>query len=161
MRVEAPSIPPTCPRCGGEAEYHESSTHLWGRDYGPVWSCPRDDARTSCRPGSKVPLGTLADEELRTMRRAAHVALDSLWRRKAARDGVTRSEARTAAYQWLAVQLQIWPGPCHIGWMDLDACRATIEACRPYLLPRDAAAVDSLEALAAAAEALAPTRKNV
>ena len=140
----APAEPPICPYCGGQAILYKNSAQLYGgRDYGPTWACPCG-ARVGCHPGSTQPLGRLADERLRQCKKAAHAALDALWKRKMLRDKTDRHQARGAAYRWLAGQLGIPEQTCHIGWMDEAGCRAVIEVCGPYLRPEEAGSTASL-----------------
>jgi hypothetical protein len=63
------------------------------------------------------------------MRKAAHKAFDPLWRRKMERDKMTKHAARSAAYRWLAEQMEIKKHVCHIGNFDLDQCRQAIDLC--------------------------------
>jgi hypothetical protein len=71
--------------------------------------------------GTTNPLGRLANAELRLAKRAAHTAFDPLGRDKGVK--------RRAAYTWLAKQLGIAGGDCHIGEFDFDMCRRGVEAC--------------------------------
>lgn len=61
-----------------------------------------------------IPLGRLANAELRAAKRAAHDALDPLWK--------NGHMNRQAAYSWLAHKLGIPPEDCHIGEFDVDRC---------------------------------------
>lgn len=79
-------------------------------------------AYVGCHPGTKKPLGRLANAELRKAKQAAHVAFDPLWR--------DRKQKRKAAYTWLAKQLGIHVNDCHIGMFDVEMCRRVVEACR-------------------------------
>ena len=75
-----------------------------------------------------MPLGRLANSELRKLKNKAHCVFDPLW----LNGGMTR----TAAYTWLAEQLGIPFRDCHIGLFDEDLCRMTIIAvsCRESLM---------------------------
>lgn len=84
------------------------------------WRCQPCGAHVGCHPGTKEPLGTLANAPLRQARQAAHAAFDPLWR-----DG-----GRSAAYRWLAGELQVAASACHIGQFDEDQCRRVVEAVR-------------------------------
>lgn len=79
------------------------------------------------------PLGTPANESLRSMRKIAHAAFDPLWERKMAKDCISKTKARQAGYAWLAEQLGIPVKKCHIGQMDAKQCCDVIELCKPYL----------------------------
>ena len=91
----------------------------------PYYACerfPECDAYVGCHPGTAVPLGRLADKELRQAKNAAHRAFDPIWK-----DGRMR---RHEAYQWLAGQLGIDRAECHIGMFDVEMCRRVVDACR-------------------------------
>jgi hypothetical protein len=65
-----------------------------------------------------IPLGTLANYEMREARKHAKKLFNPLWQG----GEMTRSEA----YQWLAEQLQIPASECHIAMFDVDRCNAAI-----------------------------------
>lgn len=87
------------------------------------YQCLPCDARVGCHPGTKAPLGRLANAELRALRSQAHAALDPKWQT----GGMTRS----AAYAWLAKELQTPDGRVHIGEMNEAECHRVIEVCTP------------------------------
>lgn len=88
-----------------------------------IWVCRNDycDARVGCHKGSKSPLGTLANAELRAARVEAHAAFDPIWRSKT----VTRRQA----YVWLADALSIDVDDCHIGLFDKATCERVVQLC--------------------------------
>lgn len=102
------------------------------------WRCPPCEAHVGChRPGAWVwvggrrvtsdgtlPLGRLANAELRRAKHAAHEAFDPLWK--------PRRMTRQGAYVWLANRLGISVENCHIGMFDIDRCRAVVEAVREW-----------------------------
>lgn len=126
--------PPTCPYCGKQAEFWAHSRLFYqGVDHGPLWACPgRCEAWVGCHEGTKKPLGRLANKELRQWKVKAHAAFDPLWKRKMQRDGVSKKEARGAAYAWLAGQMGLPPEQVHIGMFDVAQCRKVVEICTPY-----------------------------
>jgi len=67
-----------------------------------------------------MPLGRLANAELRAAKRAAHAAFDPIWK--------GGDMSRHAAYGWLAKQLGISRANCHIGMFDVDGCEAVVTA---------------------------------
>lgn len=96
------------------------------------WHCPPCRAWVGCHPPARengrggkgagdVPMGRLANAELRRAKQAAHEALDPLWR--------SGEMTRQGAYAWLAGALQIPHKQCHVGAFDVDRCRATVAAC--------------------------------
>lgn len=122
-----------CPYCGEKAKLLENSAELYnGRDYGPAWACVPCGAWVGCHPGTRTPLGRLADKELRQAKIAAHAAFDRLWKAKLRREGGRKKLARGAGYKWLAAQLGIEREECHIGMMDVALCRRVVEVCRPF-----------------------------
>jgi hypothetical protein len=80
-----------------------------------------------------VALGRLANAELRQWRIAAHQAFDPLWQAKMARERISRNQARTAGYRWLAGRIGINLDQCHIGAFDIDECKKVVELCRPLI----------------------------
>jgi hypothetical protein len=126
--------PPLCPYCGETSVLLRSSGELYrGRDYGPAWLCRPCQAWVGCHPGGIVPLGRLADAELRKAKMAAHGAFDPLWKRVKERGGDEARGARVRAYAWLAEQMGLTREACHIGMFDVDQCRMVVEICtKPY-----------------------------
>lgn len=62
-----------------------------------------------------VPLGRLANKELREAKKEAHFAFDPLWK-----DGkISRKEA----YRMLSEALNISYKDCHIGMFDIETCQ--------------------------------------
>lgn len=112
-----------CPYCGSDTKCIDSAT-IYGRSYGWVWVCvnyPECDSYCGCHPGTKKPLGRLADYELRKAKKAAHAAFDPMWKK-----GTMK---RTVAYRWLSQQLGIPEKCCHIGMFDVDQCKQVIVIC--------------------------------
>lgn len=95
------------------------------------YRCAPCKAWVGCHPGTKTPLGRLANAELREWKSKAHAAFDPLWKRKIAR-GVKKNEARGAGYAWLADQLGIKREDCHVGMFDTSTCQRVVEICAPY-----------------------------
>jgi hypothetical protein len=86
------------------------------------WYCDNshDPAYVGCHPGTRKPLGTLADTFTRYWRSKAHQAFDPLWKHS--------SLTRTQAYAKLAKQLEISLPECHIGLFDAKMCKRVVEA---------------------------------
>lgn len=95
-----------------------------------VWRCVSCDASVGChRPGARVtapggvelvsdgtlPMGSLANAELRATRIETHRMLDALWHPPAC---MTRPEA----YRWMARVLNIPEGEAHVASMTYDEC---------------------------------------
>jgi hypothetical protein len=118
-----------CDYCGQPAEFTWSSTHLYhGKDYGPAWQCLPCEAWVGCHPDRR-PLGRLANKALRRAKVTAHAVFDPMITKKIRRDGVSKQQARGAAYRWLAEQLGIPGKDCHIGMFDEAMCQRVVEIC--------------------------------
>lgn len=112
---------PICPYCGRKAIL-ENDSAIYGRSYGKqLWLCrnfPRCDAYVGCHVGTDVPLGRMANKELREAKKKAHAAFDSLWR--------TGKMSRAIAYKWLAEKMGMLLAECHIGMFDVEDCERVV-----------------------------------
>lgn len=99
------------------------------------WRCGPCKAWVGCHPPAQrngkggigdgtVPLGRLANAELRVAKHRAHEAFDPIWK--------SRQMTRRQAYAWLAEKLGISFANCHIGMFDVDACNAVIAAVKAW-----------------------------
>lgn len=91
---------------------------LYEKKFYKCWPC---DALVGCHPGTEVPLGRLANKELRVAKMAAHAAFDPLWK--------SGWKKRGSCYAWLAESLGINIKDCHIGMFDVDMCNRVVEVC--------------------------------
>ena len=80
---------------------------------------PSCDSYVRVHPGTKTPMGTMANRELRILRNEAHRAFDQLHKRGL----MTREDA----YRWLASVLGVPMGQAHIGCLGEYYCRRVIE----------------------------------
>ena len=126
-RVKNPLPAPTnCPHCASAVELVNNS-EIYGRSYGEwpwAYRCTDDDCDSyvGLHPFTSIPLGTLANAELRKARKDAKAAFNPIWQS----GEMTRSEA----YGWLAGALRIENAEeCHIGWFDLVMCRQVTRQC--------------------------------
>lgn len=117
--------PPVCPYCRaraqlvtGEAIYRDVVTSTVARRR--FWLCAPCDAYVGTHRNSKraAPFGTLANKELRTMRRRVHSLLDPLWR--------SGEMARPEAYAWLATRLGLDVKRTHVGMFREPECMVAI-----------------------------------
>lgn len=132
-----------CPYCGSPAVFRDSSAHLYhGKDWGPVWECEPCKAWVGCHKGSSVPLGRLANQELRRAKHRAHAAFDPIWQAML-KFGIDQGIARGATYGWLATALSIPPSHCHIGMFDVETCDRVVALCQAKR-ERDAATPPSV-----------------
>lgn len=125
---------PTCPYCGGVAAL------VTGADIYPhrpdlcekrFWACQPCDAYVGCHPAADaygrggmgdgtVPLGRLANAELRSLKQRAHAAFDPMWK--------SGAMSRRKAYAWLSTSMGIPSNKTHIGMFDEAQCRAVVAA---------------------------------
>lgn len=96
----------------------------------PFWACLPCKAWVGCHPDTEIPLGRLADEQLRRAKMAAHAAFDPLWKHKVVAPELTQQRNRPLAYKWLADALRIPVDDCHIGMFDLATCKRVVAVCR-------------------------------
>ncbi len=117
-----------CDYCGQRAELvggyrvYPHRRDLYDKKF---WVCEPCRAHVGCHQDSDgVPLGRLANAELRAAKRLAHAAFDPLWRDY----GMKRAEA----YEWLAGALEIAARDCHIGMFDVETCRRVVGLCNSF-----------------------------
>lgn len=119
--------PETCPYCSGPAKI---LTHkeIYGKDFNDwpwMYGCKRCDAYVGMHPFTNIPLGTIANAELRKARNVCKKSFERIWQegRK------TRSEA----YAWLAEQMKMTREACHFGWFNAEQCYEAKTACDTFL----------------------------
>ena len=120
-------ILPVCPYCmnlstlvTGDIIYpHRLDLH--GKYF---YICTPCNAYVGCHPGTKKPLGRLANAELRKAKLQAHNAFDILWK--------SGKMKRRTAYGWLALKLGIKEEDCHIGMFDVEMCLQTVKYCKEF-----------------------------
>lgn len=126
----------TCPYCQQPAKYMASSEAVYhGRDYGPLWACLKCEAWVGCHPGTKKPLGRLANAELRKAKMAAHAAFDPIWKARYATKSPAdpkykKGMARGGRYKKLAELMGLTRDECHIGEMNVEQCLKVVELCQ-------------------------------
>ena len=124
---------PTCPYCNrsaalvGGAHIYPNRPDLYGLKF---WVCAPCDAYVGChkagawvsgvRSDGTLPMGRLANAELRRAKQRAHATFDPIWK--------SNEMSRRQAYAWLATQLGISVANCHIGMFDVDGCNAVVAA---------------------------------
>lgn len=123
--TDALPVPDNCHLCGSQVALVNNRT-FYGRERGwPLaYACTGCGARTGCHPGTTIPLGTLANQEMIQARILAHAAFDRLWRGQG-------PGARGRAYRALSVATGIEKP--HIAWLGVEDCQRVIEACRDGL----------------------------
>lgn len=128
QRVRNALPPPTaCPYCQGSVAL-VNNRHIYGRECGDwpyAYHCAPCDALVGLHPDTDIPLGTMANHELR----AARVTNKRHFHNFMAKMGFTRS----SAYLWLARSMGIDREECHFGWFDLEACKRAGDICKRHL----------------------------
>ena len=76
-------------------------------------------------PGTSIPVGTLANRDLRALRKEAHQSFDQLY--------LSGLMSKQDAYLWLAELLQAPLSQAHIGYLGEYYCRQVIEASKALL----------------------------
>jgi hypothetical protein len=107
-----------CPYCNKPAELKDSSV-IYGKSYGLIYICFPCNAYVGTHRGTSTPLGTLANSELRKLRKQCHSIFDLIWK--------SGKMSRFEAYVWLSKQLKIDINQCHIGMFDVDQCKKVME----------------------------------
>lgn len=123
MSLPKHSAAPACPYCSGPSALVSGDViypHRPDLHEKKFYSCASCNAYVGCHPGTVVPLGRLANAELRLAKNRAHSVFDPLWR-----DGSMR---RVEAYKWLAQSLGIPRKQAHIGMFDVAQCKAVVDA---------------------------------
>ena len=117
-----------CPYCGAKAELRPANA-IYGRNDRSngkhLYVCrnyPKCDAYVAAHHASKKPMGSLANGDLRHLRKVAHIELNKFQHRS----GMTK----WAAYVWLAAKLGLSSEEAHIGKFSEDLCKQTIRLCR-------------------------------
>lgn len=116
-RVRDRIEPPTeCRYCGGPVAL-VSNAEIYGCEYGEwpyAYRCDACDAHIGLHPHTDLPLGTLADAELRRSRIENKDLFNKLMRRL--------GWPRSAAYSWLAQAMGLDPSECHWGLFEVEDC---------------------------------------
>lgn len=102
-----------CPYCGAPVVF-SSNAVIYGRQYGNgmCYKCTRCDAYVGVHSGTRIPLGRLANRELRKLKKECHALFDPVWQ-----GGRLK---RSLAYKRLAKLLGIPVRECHFGWFDKE-----------------------------------------
>ncbi len=106
-----------CPYCNKQANW-VSNEKIYGRRYGKsymAWWCDPCNAYVGCHCNTKIPLGTMANKELREWRMKAHQKIDPLW--------TSKQLSRKEVYQKLK---DYFGREIHIGETDIETCKEII-----------------------------------
>ena len=120
---------PRCPYCGSHSILKSADGIYRRNDQNTMlYVCsrfPACDSYVRVHPGTKIPVGTMANRELRALRNEAHRNFDQLHKR-----GLMSKED---AYHWLASVLAAPLGQAHIGYLGEYYCRQVIEESKKVL----------------------------
>lgn len=89
------------------------------------WECRECKAAISCVVDSQIPMGFMALKSTRKRRVKLHDVFDKIWQFKLME--------RAEAYKWLAQQLSIPQGDCHISRLNDNQLEAAIPICQRYV----------------------------
>ena len=123
--------PQRCPFCRSSVSLIDSAK-IYGHSYGFIYLCnayPKCDAKVGCHPKTIIPLGTLADKELRKWRSLAHRKFDPLWQ-----SGVFPS--RQIAYKWLSKAMKLPLERTHVAMFDIRQCQRAISLIEVFVRSR-------------------------
>ena len=125
-----------CPYCGSPAVLRDAS-YVYGSNAfeGKLYVCghyPACDSYVAAHKKTRLPMGTLADPELRRRRVQAHAAFDRLWQ-----SGLM---TKRQAYLWLRAKLDLPEQEAHIGKFSILRCELVIQLCETRFRPANRAA---------------------
>ena len=119
-----------CPYCGSRALLRPASVVYGERatdPAAPYYVCARYpvcDSYVAAHRTTRLPMGTLADAELRRKRIKAHAAFDRL-----EKNGLMN---KRQAYLWLQAKLDLPEQEAHIGKFSTFRCEQVIQLCESF-----------------------------
>lgn len=120
-----------CPYCRSSAHLRPASLVYGDHAEDPnakLYVCdryPACDAYVAAHRDTLLPMGTLADRQLRRKRMEAHSSMDRL-----VRSGLMN---RKQVYRWLQLQMGLPESEMHIGKFSEFRCQKVIELCNSFL----------------------------
>ena len=118
-----------CPYCGSPVIYRSADGIYRDNSRGTMlYVCshyPECDAYVRVHTGTNIPVGSMANHELRTLRRTAHHYFDQLH--------TTGIMSKQQAYAWLADVLQLPRQQVHIGYFGDYYCQQVIRQAQKVL----------------------------
>lgn len=120
--------PTICRYCGHPVAFTTNS-EIYGKEYGngKCFLCRNCRAFVGVHTDTNIPLGTLANDELRAWRKEAHYWFDKLWK------GTTKITNRYKAYGWLANEMKLDRVHTHIGMFEIKQCQEVIRLSKERL----------------------------
>lgn len=123
-----------CPYCGSPVVLRSADGIYRENSQGAMlYVCsryPECDAYVKVHPGTNIPMGSLANHELRTLRRTAHYYFDQLYK--------TGRMTRQESYRWLVDKICVPLKDAHIGHLGEYYCKLVIQDSRKLLQPHNA-----------------------
>lgn len=120
---------PRCPYCGSHTILRSADgIYIDNSRDTMLYVCknyPRCDSYVRVHPGTTIPMGSVANRELRSLRAEAHRHFDKLHK--------TGVMTKQDAYQWLADLLSAPLSQAHIGYLGEYYCGKVIEASKKEL----------------------------
>lgn len=118
-----------CPYCGSTVVYRSADGIYHDNSKGAMlYVCskyPKCDSYVRVHTGTKIPVGSLANHELRSLRRTAHHYFNQLYE--------SGYMSKQDAYQWLANLIMAPLSEAHIGYLGEYYCKQVIEESRKLL----------------------------
>ena len=118
-----------CPYCGSRTEFRSADGIYRDNSRGEMlYVCkryPACDSYVRVYPGTMEPMGTIANKQLRRMRKEAHHYFDQLYTRN--------FMSRREAYLWLSEMLGLPVDQTHIGLMGEYNCQCVIDEAKKML----------------------------
>jgi len=108
-----------CDYCDTHTDYVDSE-EIYGKSYGMIYLCRSCGAYVGVHRGTDIPLGRLANAELRDWKKMAHANFDPVWTH-----GRFKGR-RSDAYKWLADQMGLPEEETHIGMFNVKQCQQLI-----------------------------------
>lgn len=123
------TAPTRCPYCGGAVIYRSADGIYRDNSQGTMlYVCshyPSCDAYVRTHAGTKIPVGSMANNELRKLRKTAHRYFDQLYK-----SGIM---SKDDAYCWLASIIDAPLSHAHIGYLSEYYCNQVIQQSKAYL----------------------------
>lgn len=126
--VDALPPPESCRYCGGAVELCDNS-EIYKKSYGEwpyCYLCRACDAYVGLHPFTDLPLGTMADKDLRQARKNGKNSFYALIKKN--------NWNRKKAYAWLAKAMGISPAECHWGMFEVEQCEQAQHLCEAELM---------------------------
>lgn len=128
-RKEMNTPPTRCPYCGSTVIYRSADGIYQDNSRGAMlYVCshyPNCDTYVRTHAGTRIPVGSMANRELRLLRKTAHHYFDRLYE-----SGIMSKED---AYYLLAGMIDAPLSQAHIGYLSDYYCKQVIEQCKEYL----------------------------